>query len=331
MPNRRTFLKLSALSSGLILTRCTTATEPPPATTAAPASPAAKHPIVLSTWHHGMPANKAAFEVLAAGGTALDAVEAGVRIPEADPESSSVGYGGRPDREGRVTLDACIQNHDSSCGGVAFLQHIKHPISVARKVMEETPHVLLVGDGALRFALDQGFEKEDLLTEDSRKAWEEWLETNQHNPINWENHDTIGMLAIDANGQMAGACTTSGAAWKIHGRVGDSPIIGAGLFVDGDVGGACATGMGEAMIRTAGSAMVVEQMRNGKSPQEACEIIVNRIIARHKSMEGLQVGFLAMNMQGETGAYCVYKGFNYAQTTASQHDLIDARFDRTWE
>ena len=278
-----------------------------------------------------MPANQAAFDILKAGGNALDAVEKGVMQVEGDPESHSVGIGGLPDREGRVTLDACIQDHDSRCGGVAFLQHIKHPVAVARKVMEETLHVLLAGEGALQFALSQGFEKEDLLTEHSRKRWEEWLATNEYNPINWENHDTIGMLALDANGRMAGSCTTSGAAWKLHGRVGDSPIIGAGLFVDGEVGGACATGMGEAMIRTAGSAMVVEQMRNGATPQEACKIVIDRIISKHKNMEGLQVGFLAMNMQGEVGAHSVFNGFDFARTNSDSHELIDATFDRKWD
>ena len=275
-----------------------------------------------------MPANAAAWEIIKSGGNALDAVEAGVRVSEGDPESHSVGYGGLPDREGRVTLDACIQDHDSRAGAVAFLQHIKHPISVARKVMEETNHVMLVGEGALQFALQQGFEKEDLLTEHSRKMWEEWLESNEYQPINWENHDTIGMLAIDQQGRMAGACTTSGASFKLHGRVGDSPIIGAGLFVDGEIGGACATGMGEAMIRTAGCAMVVEQMRNGATPTEACKIVIDRIIKKHGNMDGLQVGFLAMNMQGEVGAHSVFSGFDYAYTTANNHALIDATFDR---
>src|SRR5699024_2819231 len=189
-------------------------------------------PVVISTWDHGIPANEAAWKVLSEGGSALDAVEAGVRIPEGDPNVQSVGYGGFPDREGHVTLDACIMDYNDRCGSVAFLEHIKHPISVARKVKEETPHIMLVGEGALQFAVDQGFEKEDLLTPESRKAWQEWLEESEYKPvINIENHDTIGMLAIDEQGRLSGACTTSGTAFKLHGRVGDSPIIGAGLFV----------------------------------------------------------------------------------------------------
>ncbi|WP_042006482.1 isoaspartyl peptidase/L-asparaginase family protein, partial [Capnocytophaga canis] len=159
-----------------------------------------------------------------------------------DPEETSVGYGGYPDREGNVTLDACIMDSQNNAGSVACLKNIKHPISVARLVMEKTPHVMLVGDGAKQFALSQGFKEEDLLTEKSKKAYEEWLKTSQYKPIiNIENHDTISMLALDENGNLSGACTTSGMAWKMAGRVGDSPIIGGGLFLDNEVGAAAAT------------------------------------------------------------------------------------------
>ena len=188
-------------------------------------------PVVISTWNHGLPANESAWKLLANGGSALDAVEVGVKTAEANPDVQTVGLGGFPDREGKVTLDACIMDQNNNCGAVAFLQHIKHPISVARKVMEETPHVMLVGEGALQFALAQGFKKEELLTEKSKKAYEEWLVNSNYKPIiNIENHDTISMLALDENGNLSGACTTSGASWKMHGRVGDSPIIGAGFF-----------------------------------------------------------------------------------------------------
>ncbi|MFJ1490268.1 N(4)-(beta-N-acetylglucosaminyl)-L-asparaginase [Capnocytophaga canis] len=288
-------------------------------------------PVVISTWNHGLAANDAAWKILASGGSALDAVEKGVMTAEADPEETSVGYGGYPDREGNVTLDACIMDSQNNAGSVACLKNIKHPISVARLVMEKTPHVMLVGDGAKQFALSQGFKEEDLLTEKSKKAYEEWLKTSQYKPIiNIENHDTISMLALDENGNLSGACTTSGMAWKMAGRVGDSPIIGGGLFLDNEVGAAAATGLGEAVIRTAGSAMVVELMRHGKSPQEACEIVTKRIYDLYKNtpeLEHLQVGFIALSKSGEIGAFCVRKGFNYAlQSKNQQNTLIDATY-----
>ncbi len=281
----------------------------------------------MSTWDHGRIANNMGYRILEKGGSALDAVEQGVMEVESDPEVRTVGIGGFPDREGVVTLDACIMKGDGSCGSVAFLQDIKNPIAVARKVMEQTPHIMLVGNGALQFALDHGFRKEKLLTEASRKDYEEWLEKSEYKPvINIENHDTISTLALDMNGSIAGACTTSGAAWKMHGRVGDSPIIGAGLFLDGEVGGACATGLGEEVIRTAGSAMVVEMMRQGKTPQEACEAIVHRIIRKGKDMEDIQVGFMAMDMDGRTGAYSIQKGFTYAVKSQVREELEEARY-----
>lgn len=284
-------------------------------------------PIVISTWQHGLPANAAAWEILSKGGRALDAVEAGVRVPEADPSVTSVGYGGFPDRDGHVTLDACIMDETGNCGSVAFLQHIKHPISVARLVMEKTPHVMLTSDGALEFALQQGFEKENLLTPESEAAWREWLKTAPANvkaEINVENHDTIGMLALDAQGNLSGACTTSGAAWKLHGRVGDSPIIGAGLFVDNEVGGATATGWGEAVIRVAGSHLVVELMRQGHSPEEACRLAVERVISKNPDYREIQVGFLALNKYGEYGSYCIQPGFDYAVYDQSGNRMIKA-------
>tara|TARA_Y100000385_G_scaffold283342_1_gene339310 strand:+ start:1280 stop:2245 length:966 start_codon:yes stop_codon:yes gene_type:complete len=282
-------------------------------------------PTVISTWDFGERANVEAWKVINNGGSSLDAVEQGVRLIEGDPEEQTVGIGGFPDRDGHVTLDACIMDHDSQCGSVCFLKDFVHPISVARKVMEETPHIMLVGDGAKKFALEQGFGTENLLTEKSKKDWENWLATSEYQPqINIENHDTISMLAIDKDGKMAGACTTSGAAWKMHGRVGDSPLIGAGLFLDGDVGGACATGLGEAVIRTAGSAMVVEAMRHGVSPMEACRQIVDRIRDKHTSVKDLQVGFLAMDKYGNYGGYSIHKGFTYAVHTKNGNILSSA-------
>jgi N4-(beta-N-acetylglucosaminyl)-L-asparaginase len=288
-------------------------------------------PIVVSTWRFGIEANAAAWEILKQKGRALDAVEAGVKIPEGDPTERSVGYGGRPDRDGRVTLDACIMDEHSNIGSVACLENIKHPISVARAVMEKTPHVMLVGDGALDFALAQGFKKENLLVADSEKEWKEWLKKSEYVPkANIENHDTIGMIALDANGNLSGACTTSGMAFKMHGRVGDSPIIGAGLYVDNEIGAATATGHGEEVIRIAGSHLVVELMRQGKSPQQACEEAVQRIIkltkARNKNLTDIQVGFIALNKSGEVGSYCIQGGFNYAVHDDSGNKLIDAPY-----
>lgn len=279
------------------------------------ASPAPNKPLVISTWNHGIPANEAAWSILSSGGRALDAVEAGVRVPEGDPRVTSVGYGGLPDREGHVTLDACLMDETGNCGSVAFLEHIMHPISVARLVMEKTPHVMLVGEGALEFALKHGFKKENLLTPEAEAAWRNWLKdapADVKAEINVENHDTIGMLALDAEGNLSGACTTSGAAWKLHGRVGDSPIIGAGLFVDNEVGGATSTGWGEAVIRTAGSHTVVELMRQGRSPDEACREAVERVIRKNPDYRDIQVGFLALNRDGEYGSYCIQPGFEFA-------------------
>lgn len=290
-----------------------------------PASPKpAKGPIVISTWNHGLMANDEAWKVLTKKGSAIDAAEKGVMIVENDPENQTVGIGGFPDRDGIVTLDACIMSKDG-CGAVAFLQDIKNPVAVARKVMEETPHVMIVGEGAKQFALAQGFKPENLLTEKTEKDYKQWLKTSEYKPvINIENHDTIGLLAMDHNGDISGACTTSGAAWKMHGRVGDSPIIGAGLFVDNEIGGACATGLGETVIRSAGSAMVVELMRHGYEPEEACKEVVNRIVKNEKDIANVQVGFLALRKDGTYGAYSIHKGFTYAVKSPEISKLIDS-------
>ena len=316
--NRRDFIKLS--TAGTAALSCL-------GIKAATAKPKGTKPIVISTWNHGIAANAAAWALLEKGKPALDAAEVGVKVVESDPEVRTVGLGGYPDRDGFVTLDACIMDYQSNCGAVAFLQNIENPVSVARKVMEETPHVMLVGEGALRFALDQGFTKTDLLTTASKNDWENWKKEAQYSPeINIENHDTIGMLALDQQGNLAGACTTSGAAWKMHGRVGDSPIIGAGLFLDNDVGAACATGLGEAVIRVAGSATVVELMRQGLTPQKACEKAVSRIYKKLKDVKNLQVGFLALDKDGNYGAFAIHKGFNFATCTKNQgNKMADAQ------
>ena len=288
-------------------------------------SSAGSFPVVISTWNHGYKANEAAWKVLENGGSAVDAVEQGVRVPEADPKNTSVGYGGTPDRDGHVTLDASIMKGNGECGSVTFLEHIMHPISVAKLVMEKTPHVMLSGNGALQFALENGFKKENLLTENAKKAWEEWMVKSDYKPvINIENHDTIGMLAIDKENHIAGACTTSGLGYKMHGRVGDSPVIGAGLYADDEVGAATATGMGELVLKTLGSFLLVELMRNGYSPQEACEEGIKRIVAKIPDYKEFQIGYLAINKAGETGAYAIHKGFNYALFREGKFELIDS-------
>ncbi|MET3114398.1 N4-(beta-N-acetylglucosaminyl)-L-asparaginase [Pedobacter sp. CG_S7] len=324
--NRRFFLKASALTAAFVAIDKTKAVAMLPVKAAVPIKP-----IVISTWDFGVAANKAAWKVLSKGGRALDAVEIGVQVPEADANNHSVGYGGFPDRDGKVTLDACIMDDFGNCGSVAALEYIKHPIAVARMVMEKTPHVLLVGDGALQFALENGFKKENLLTKESERAWKEWLKTAKYAPVinienmpgNQYNHDTIGMLAIDAKGNISGACTTSGMAFKLHGRVGDSPIIGAGLYIDNEIGGATSTGVGEEVIRNVGSFLVVELMRQGYSPEDACKEAVMRIIKKKPAVaKEIQVGFLALNKKGEYGAYAIQKGFSYAVCNESKSDLL---------
>ncbi|WP_299532357.1 isoaspartyl peptidase/L-asparaginase family protein [Ulvibacterium sp.] len=318
---RRTFLKNSAtgtagLVSSSVLASCG---EMDKSVKALPQEMENVRPIVICTWDFHNASAKA-WEVLKDGGSSLDAVEMGVKVEEADIENQTVGVGGRPDRDGKVTLDACIMDKNGNCGAVLCMQNIAHPISVARMVMEETPHVMLAGKGAEQFAMEQGFNKTDLLTEKSKKEWMEWKKTSKYQPIiNIENHDTIGMLAIDKNGDLAGACTTSGMAYKLAGRVGDSPIIGAGLFVDNAVGAATATGVGEEVVRTVGSFLIVELMRQGKSPQEACEEGVKRIIEKNRNKLDFQIGFIAINKKGETGGYCIQPGFTYRTFSKAGH------------
>jgi len=305
-------------------------------------------PIVISTWGEGIEANKAAWNVLRNGGTALDAVEQGVMVTESS-QNCCVGLGANPDRDGFVTLDASIMDHQFNCGSVAFLERIKHPVSVARRVMEKTPHVLLVGEGAQQFAVAEGFPlEENKLSEPAKRSYENWLKKSEYKPViniernenksafaptklengEW-NHDTIGMIAMDAHGNLSGSCTTSGAGFKMRGRVGDSPIIGAGLFVDNEVGAATATGQGEDVIRICGTHLVVEFMRSGLHPEEACKKAVERII-KAKGVEKskqIQVGFIAINKQGEYGGYCLQKGFNFAVCYADDKNfLVDGKY-----
>lgn len=290
-------------------------------------------PIVISTWDAGLNANIGAWEVLSKNGKALDAVEKGVMVTE-NEINCCVGLGANPDREGIVTLDASIMDAFGNCGSVAFLERIKHPIQVARCVMEKSPHVFLVGDGAQKFAVQNGFTLEDnTLSKRAKKAYESWLKKSDYKPlINRENiennhtevpkrlengefnHDTIGMLALDSEGNLSGSCTTSGQGFKMRGRVGDSPIIGAGLFVDNAVGAAVSTGQGEEVIRIAGCHLVVEFMRQGISPETACKKAIERLIEKRgvEKLKELQVCFIALNKQGEYGGYALQEGFSFA-------------------
>ena len=284
-------------------------------------------PIILSTWNHGIPANKAAMDVLNDNGTALDAVEAGVRVTEADPSSQSVGLGGRPDQDGHVTLDACIMNSDGNAGSVAFLRDIKHPISVARKVMEQTDLVMLVGEGAKRFALENGFQEANLLTDKSKEEWLQWKRDNSIKD-SWgpnDEHDTISTLARDNKGNLSGACTTSGLAYKLHGRVGDSPIIGAGMFVDNEIGAVGATGKGDEVIKTCGSFLVVELMRQGYSAMDACEEAVKRIIRKQSGKSDFQIGYIALRKDGQVGFSAIHDGFQYALYKKNENKLYDVK------
>jgi N4-(beta-N-acetylglucosaminyl)-L-asparaginase len=329
MIDRRRFLKLPLLSVPALFVRNVTGQSKPEP----PQGLKVTGPVVVSTWDSGQTANGAAWLVLSSGGRALDAVEAAGRASEAEP-SCCVGLAAYPDRDGRVTLDSCIMDGNGDCGAVSFLERIKHPVSVARRVMENTPHVLLSGEGAQQYAVAQGFPLEPaMLSPDSEKEWKKWLEKSKYKPeINIENrkisqaapyffddgtpnHDTMGTIAMDAKGRLAGMVTTSGMAFKMRGRVGDSPIIGAGLFVDNEAGAATSSGVGEEVIRICGTHTVVEQMRMGRSPEEACREAVRRVVKRDpvKAKE-LQVGFVAISAKGEIGAFAVQKGFTYSIT-----------------
>lgn len=326
---RRKFLKNASLTSvgltiGSTLVNCNNTKEDKPIIAN---TPKVSLPIVIATWH--VPnATAKAMEILQKNGNVLDAVEQGCMVEEADIKNSSVGKGGLPDRDGNVTLDACIMDKNGNCGSVVYLQNITHAVSVARKVMEDTPHVMLAGEGAKQFAISKGFKTENLLTESSKKAWEEWKIKSEYKPIiNIENHDTIGMLAMDKNGDISGACTTSGLAYKMGGRVGDSPIIGSGLFVDNQVGACVATGLGEEVVKTVGSFLVVELMRQGKSPQEACEEAILRIVNKPNSnYKNFQVGYIAMNKKGETGSYAIHQWFSMTKFQDEKNEQIQSDY-----
>ena len=336
MANRRKFIKSSAAGLALLAVR--------PIAVARPTAPnAPTKPLAIATWNDGVAANQAAWQILSKNGAALDAVEAGVRVTEAS-QNCCVGLGGNPDRDGIVTLDACIMDHRFNCGSVAALERILHPISVARAVMEKTPHVMLVGEGAQQFAVAQGFPLQpQQLSPDAEKAYREWLKKSDYKPVvniensgskktgpvgGPQNHDTIAMLALDAQGNLSGSCTTSGMGFKMRGRVGDSPIIGAGLYVDNEVGAAAATGQGEDVIRLVGSYAVVEYMRHGLAPQAACRAAVERVNKiKGAQARAIQVAFIAVNNQGQIGAFALQKGFSYAVCDArNQQQLVESDY-----
>ena len=332
MLDRRTFFTSSFLSSAAVFVK-----KRLPFLPFAPAG----GPIVVTTWAPNAKATAKAWSVLESGGRALDALEQGVKITEADPADQSVGYGGLPDRDGRVTLDACVMDENGNCGAVMAMESIMHAVSVARLVMEKTPHVQLVGDGALQFALSQGFKKQNLLTPESEKAWRNWLKTSRYNPmitVDNElqkqqrpagahiNHDTIGMIAMDGKGDLSGACSTSGMAYKMRGRVGDSPIIGAGLFVDNEVGAATSTGVGEEVVKTCGSHAIIELMRAGYGPEEACKKVVERV-ARHNGTKAkeIQVAFIAIDKKGNYGGYSLIKPFTYVVRAQGIDKVVETK------
>lgn len=343
MVNRRKFIQTTAFSSlAMAFSKIAQGN--------AQTLPVTGKPVVISTWDAGLRANKAAWDVLKKGGRALDAVEKGVMVTESE-QNCCVGLGANPDRDGFVTLDACIMDEFSNCGSVAFLERIKHPVSVARRVMEKTPHVMLVGSGAQQFAIAEGFSLEDgKLSPDAQKNYDNWLKKSEYKPpaINVEakkghgpfapyklengewNHDTIGMVAMDAKGNLSGSCSTSGAGFKMRGRLGDSPLIGAGLFVDNEVGACTATGQGEDVIRVAGSHTVVELMRQGLSPEAACKKAIERIMKiKGEKAKDIQVAFLAVNKKGQVGAYAIHKGFSYAIKTNEKEQLVAAKYIMT--
>lgn len=330
MFDRRKFLQSSLLSSLALLINKSGSTAPV----------AVKwKPIVISTWEPNVKANAEAWKILNKAGKAIDAVEAGVQIPEADPKDQSVGYGGLPDRDGKVTLDACVMDEHGNCGAVMFVEGIMHPVKLARLVMDKTPHVQLVGEGAVQFALQNGFKIENLLTKEAEAAWKKWLKKSEYDPMTIpkllqeknqpgqiNNHDTIGMIAMDTKGDLSGACSTSGMAFKMRGRVGDSSIIGAGLFVDNEIGAATATGVGEEVVRICGSHTIVELMRQGYNPEQACKKTLERLIRlRGTKVQDLQIGFIAVNKKGEFGGYGLQKGFSYAVHSNAGAKVYDAK------
>lgn len=292
-------------------------------------SDARKVPVVIATWPFGLPAAQVAWHGLAAGAAALDAVIDGVTYCEDDESVDSVGYGGLPDASGEVTLDACVMDHTGRCGGVACLRRIRSAAKVARAVMEKTPHVLLVGEPATSFAKSQGFEESNLLSPKAAEAYRAWKAKNPGAakapipPRSQTGHDTIGMVAIDARGNLAGACTTSGRAYKLPGRVGDSPIIGAGLYVEAGVGAATATGVGEEVIRVCGSFDIVSRMSRGAEPAQALAEVLRRV-DKYRGTRDVDVSFLALRADGAWAGMTLklQTNFRFAVINPGRNELV---------
>jgi N4-(beta-N-acetylglucosaminyl)-L-asparaginase len=271
-------------------------------------------PVAISTWDFGLKPVEAAGRLASEGTPSLNVIEEAIKIAEDDPECLSVGYGGMPNEKGIVELDACIiDGARHLMGSVSSLRGIRHPISVARMVLEKTPHILLSGEGALEFALSNGFHEENLLTDNARERWENWKQqrassSNGEKPY-YLNHDTIGLLLRDSKGDLYGGCSTSGLAWKMSGRVGDTPLIGSGLYVDNDVGAAAATGVGELAISQCASFAVVELMRHQYDPGEACEMVLHRVLHKTKFSQARQLALIALRKDGKLAYACLMDGF----------------------
>jgi len=283
---------------------------------------------VIATWPFGQTAVRTAMPLLRQGQPALDAALAGAQAVEDDPTVRSVGYGGIANGIGTVTLDACVMDGQTlNCGAVACVENIRHPASLARRVMERTPHVLLVGEGARLFALQQGYPLDNLHTPESMAEWYKLRQQGQRRQGGAEDHDTVTVLALDQRGNLGGVCTTSGLSLKMPGRVGDSPLIGHGLYVDNTAGAAGATGVGEEIIRINGSFFIVEQMRAGRSPQEACDLASRRVneLATRRGVHAAHVAFIALDIKGRTGASCTAQtNFQYAVSRGDKVELLKA-------
>lgn len=285
-------------------------------------------PCFVSTWPFGKPGNDVALKTIQSGKSVLDAIEQGIRVVESDVSNTSVGIGGTPNANGVVSLDACIMNGPGhQAGSVGGVEDILHVISLARAVMEKSKHVMLVGQGAQDFALANGFEKTDLLSADRKQAWEKWKAEQKAAPVGPENHDTITIIGVGKDGTVAGGCSTSGLGYKLPGRVGDSPILGSGMYVDNAVGAAGATGTGENVMRFCASFMIVEAMRHGMSPQEACVATIRRIDKMDPlDITELHINFIAIDKKGNVGAAGTDKEFKYSVTNGDASEVIDAEW-----
>ncbi|MHC4990071.1 MAG: N(4)-(beta-N-acetylglucosaminyl)-L-asparaginase [Planctomycetota bacterium] len=320
--------------------------------------PQVKHePLLLSTWSFGLRGHEAAWSALRDGGSGLDAVETVSRTVEADPEVDSVGRGGLPDRDGGMTLDAAVMTGPDACAGVAALSGYLHPVSIARRLLERGDALLLAGTGAELFATEERFESAELLDEHARTAWKAWrrepgvvdqgrdrgapapprpIDAPEHGRLfarpdetRWKHHDTIGALAIDSQGGLAGACSTSGTPYKRPGRVGDVPLIGHGLYVDPDAGAAVATGTGELIMRVCASFLAVELMRSGATPRDALAAVLERLAGVVPRRDEHQVGLLALSPDGAWSAAALRPGFRASITTRDRHEVVEPEL--TWE